>query len=137
MVKNTLQTLAFLAFTVAMANAQNNTQPNLPLHIPQHYIFPLRSLENCDLQDQLANKLNANPKWKKLISQKKLAVGLVDLSDPYNVRFAQVNGLTACERQVGLADECAAGACNGPGRDRGATGHEFALLLIGQQASDV
>lgn len=92
MVKNTLQTLAFLAFTVAMANAQNNTQPNLPLHIPQHYIFPLRSLENCDLQDQLANKLNANPKWKKLISQKKLAVGLVDLSDPYNVRFAQVNG---------------------------------------------
>ena len=36
--------------------------------------------------------MNANPEWARLIKRKKLAVGLVDLSDPDHVRFARVNG---------------------------------------------
>jgi beta-lactamase class A len=36
--------------------------------------------------------INNNPKWKKLIVQKKMAVGVVDLSDPYHARYARLNG---------------------------------------------
>jgi beta-lactamase class A len=34
----------------------------------------------------------SHPDWKKLINQKKMAVGVVDLSDPDQVKFARVNG---------------------------------------------
>ncbi|MEZ4962929.1 MAG: serine hydrolase [Saprospiraceae bacterium] len=74
------------------ATAQKNYNPDLPLHLSDRYIVPLRSLEDASLQTGLAQKLNANPTWKKLIANKKLAVGLVDLSDQYNIRYAAVNG---------------------------------------------
>ena len=45
-----------------------------------------------NLQAELERELKSNPHWKKLISQKKMAVGLVDLTDPENARFARVNG---------------------------------------------
>ncbi len=47
---------------------------------------------DSSLQFKLENELMANNKWKKLISSQKMAVGIVDLSDPENVRFARVNG---------------------------------------------
>jgi beta-lactamase class A len=40
----------------------------------------------------LIAQLNQNKKWKRLIEQKKMAVGLVDLRDPLNVKYARVNG---------------------------------------------
>lgn len=53
---------------------------------------PLRACNNYRLQSALDRVLNENPKWKKLIKQKRLSVGLVDMRDEYNTKFAHVNG---------------------------------------------
>ncbi|PKQ63460.1 hypothetical protein BZG02_08770 [Labilibaculum filiforme] len=55
-------------------------------------IIPLQELKNSDLQNKLDIKLKKNSKWKRLIENKKMAVGLVDLRDLDNIRFASVNG---------------------------------------------
>lgn len=66
--------------------------PELPLRVPDELIQPLRNMVDNDLQSRLERQLNANPKWKQLIDEKKMAVGLVDLKDPYAIKFARVNG---------------------------------------------
>lgn len=52
---------------------------------------PLYESVDPELQAQLDARLNQNPEWAKLISRKKMAIGLVDLSDE-TPRFARVNG---------------------------------------------
>jgi beta-lactamase class A len=52
----------------------------------------LRSLKNLSFEDQLKRKLNANPIWRSLIRNKRMSVGVVDMSDEEAVRFATVNG---------------------------------------------
>jgi len=44
------------------------------------------------LQNLLINKISKNKTYRKLIRQKRLSVGLVDLHDPENIRYATVNG---------------------------------------------
>lgn len=53
---------------------------------------PLRQLADITLQQKLENKLVDNYALKSLISQKRMAVGLVDLSDINDIKFAQING---------------------------------------------
>ncbi len=79
-------------FAVLTLNPITNAQSELPLKGTQYYVQPLRSLVDESLQHELELQLNANAKWKTLIREKKLAVGLVDLSNPFQVRFARVNG---------------------------------------------
>ena len=67
-------------------------QDGLPIDISDDRIVPLKTLVDASLQKNLEKELMANPHWKKLISQKKMAVGVVDLQDPENVKFARVNG---------------------------------------------
>jgi len=72
---------------------QQNSEPNynqLPLEISD--IQPLRSLVDLPLESKLKDELYKNKKWKRLIDQKKMAVGLVDLRDPLNVKYASLNG---------------------------------------------
>lgn len=69
-----------------------NAQTNLPIKISDEQIKPLRSLTNPQLQKSLVAEINKNPEWKKLIAQKKMAVGLVDLSDPKHTKYASING---------------------------------------------
>ncbi len=64
---------------------------DLPLSIPNHTI-PLRQLIDSTLQNKLTIIINKNPKWKKLVDSKKMALGIVDLSDVNNIRFAGING---------------------------------------------
>lgn len=64
----------------------------LPLHTDLDRSVPLRDMTDSRLQSSLLKKLNLNPQWKSLIAAKKMAVGLVDLQDPYFARFAQING---------------------------------------------
>jgi beta-lactamase class A len=66
-------------------------QSDFPVN-PSDSLIPLRELFNATLQRQLINEISKKPKWKRLIAQKKMAVGLVDLSDPNNFRFARLNG---------------------------------------------
>lgn len=62
----------------------------LPLAIED--IKPLRALIDTAFQEKLTAALNKNKKWKRLIEQKKMAVGLVDLRDPLEPKYARVNG---------------------------------------------
>lgn len=55
-------------------------------------VKPLRELLDVQFQKNLEAEINKKPKWKKLIAQKTMAIGVVDLSDPNNVRFARING---------------------------------------------
>ncbi|WP_372752842.1 serine hydrolase [Labilibaculum sp.] len=63
----------------------------LPLRSGEQ-MTPLRDLKNSVLQSKLDKTLKKNSKWKRLIDSKKMAVGLVDLRDLDNIRFASVNG---------------------------------------------
>lgn len=63
----------------------------LPFALPDS-LKPLRSLVDSRMQQELIRKLNEKPKWSRLIHQKKLAIGIVDLRDPIQVKYARVNG---------------------------------------------
>jgi len=67
-------------------------QNNLPLQIGDSNIRPLGSLVSTSFQNSLEFELMKNPLWKKLIKQKRMAVGVVDLSNPEQAKFASVNG---------------------------------------------
>ncbi len=82
--------LPWLIFTLITASL--SAQDALPIEIHDSKIKPLRNLVDNSFQAHLENELNKHSDWARLISQKKMAVGIVDLSDPENVRFARVNG---------------------------------------------
>lgn len=86
--KLTVKIVLFALVNTLQLAAQNE----LPIRIPDDNIKPLRELLDKPLQLSLENELMARPDWRKLIAQKKMAVGIVDLSDPENARFARVNG---------------------------------------------
>ena len=67
-------------------------QNELPLPTSDGKIAMLTSLADSDLQKTLETEINKNPLWKKLINQKKMSIGLVDLRDTNNVKFARING---------------------------------------------
>ncbi|WP_419214018.1 serine hydrolase [Maribacter sp. X9] len=69
-----------------------HAQDELPLNIENSKIKPLQKLLDSSLQTNLRDELTSHADWNELIIQKKMSVGLVDLSDPQNVRFARVNG---------------------------------------------
>jgi len=56
----------------------------------------LRSLENKELKQELRARLMKNPVWRKLIKQKRMSVGIVDMANtrvgPTTARYATVNG---------------------------------------------
>ena len=66
--------------------------PALPLAVPGGELAPLRSLVDADLQRRLEARLKRSAIWARLIQQRRMAVGIVDLSNPEAVRFARVNG---------------------------------------------
>ncbi|MEZ5197557.1 MAG: serine hydrolase [Bacteroidales bacterium] len=85
--------LFMLAGVTACTQNHNSSGPDydqLPLNISD--VKPLRDLIDVSLQNKLIDELNKNKKWKRLMDQKKMAVGLVDLRDPSNVKYARVNG---------------------------------------------
>ena len=52
----------------------------------------LRDYQDKNFEAQLKAAIMANPTWAKLYREKKLSVGLVDLSNENNPRFATLNG---------------------------------------------
>ncbi len=67
------------------------SQSDLPLRIDESKIKPLNSLKNSVLQNSLEQELNKVPAWKKLIAQNKMAVGVIDLSNPEEAKYAGIN----------------------------------------------
>ena len=77
------------------SSAENRAemQPaGLPIVMNDSLIRPLTTLLNSSLQNDLDGIIASNKKWATLASQKKMCIGLVDLRDSYNVKFARVNG---------------------------------------------
>ncbi|MBE0647910.1 MAG: serine hydrolase [Bacteroidales bacterium] len=86
--------VAFLMLATS-ACGQHQEQVHQPDTLPfalNDSLRPLRTLVDSKLQKELVRKLNTNPKWARLINQRKMAIGLVDLRDPYAVKYARVNG---------------------------------------------
>lgn len=69
-----------------------NDEISLPIKIHPDSVKYLRNLVNEDMQDVLQKEVMKNAKWKRLINQKKMAVGVVDLWDPFDVKYARLNG---------------------------------------------
>lgn len=67
-------------------------QQELPIRIDDTKIKPLRKLVDSSLQVNLEKEIATHSDWSRLIAQRKMAIGIVDLSTPENVRFASVNG---------------------------------------------
>ncbi len=67
-------------------------QKDLPMNLGDGNFMPLRSLVSNALQESLERELASNPNWKSLINNKKMAVGIVDLSNPKKVKYASING---------------------------------------------
>ncbi|MDP5172498.1 MAG: class A beta-lactamase-related serine hydrolase [Bacteroidia bacterium] len=64
----------------------------LPLNIPGDRSAQLNSMEDPRLSEKLNALIRQQPGWSELVNAGKMSVGLVDLSDTQNMRFAQVNG---------------------------------------------
>ena len=86
MTRNFFIYLLFFGFSCIIIQAQE-----LPVKLKDNQPS-LRQLVDPSLQLQLENSLNSNSHWKTLIQQKKMAVGVVDLSNPEDIKFARVNG---------------------------------------------
>jgi beta-lactamase class A len=87
--------LAALPITALSAAAAGATTPSrLPLRVSNTDWRPLEQRWDRGLQAKLDQALKREKLWQDLIDRGKIAVGLVDLSDPARPRFAQVNGDT-------------------------------------------
>ncbi|MBN1649861.1 MAG: serine hydrolase [Bacteroidales bacterium] len=65
---------------------------SIPFNLNQSTLKPLISLVDHNLENKLRTTLNADPKFKKLLDQKKMAIGLVLLNDTSNIKYARING---------------------------------------------
>jgi len=65
---------------------------SIPFRLRPEQVKPIWTLANDGLQSELQDMVNADPKWKRLVQQKRLAVGLVMLNDTSNIKFARING---------------------------------------------
>lgn len=87
-----MKTKFFILVLVTAFVTNSFAQGELPLPTSDGRIALLTSLVDNNLQKTLEKEINTNPLWKTLINQKKMAIGLVDLRDTNNVKFARLNG---------------------------------------------
>ena len=66
--------------------------PSLPLSVPDDQWKLIYDRVDPVLEKKLQEALGQNRLWQSLIDKKRMAVGVVDLSDPLQPRFARVNG---------------------------------------------
>jgi len=67
---------------------------SLPLSVPDDQWKLIYDRVDPVLEKKLQEVLRRNKLWQSLIDKKRMAVGVVDLSDPLQPRFARVNGRT-------------------------------------------
>jgi beta-lactamase class A len=65
---------------------------SIPFNMKSRQVKPPWSLADMPLQTELQGMINEEVKWKRLVQQKKMAVGLVVLNDTSNIKFARING---------------------------------------------
>jgi len=57
-------------------------------------ILPINDLQDGDLKKILENEIEKDPYWKSLIRNNKMAVGIVDLTNPEQIKYAGINDNT-------------------------------------------
>ncbi len=65
-------------------------QQKLPINSIDE-IEPIGELKDTTLQLLLESQINSNPKWKALVRNKRLSIGIVDLSNISNIKYAGIN----------------------------------------------
>lgn len=83
-----LLTCAFLCSTSTLHAFPRDIIPRLHFATWQ----PLAQRRDADLQNRLRRLADKHPIWCHLLKAKKMAVGMVDLSDPSGAHFASING---------------------------------------------
>lgn len=83
----------FLVSPVLAASAPSEPEFVLPpIAIPDDQFRPLYAWVDSGLEAELARQLDAKQEWRRLVRAKKLALGVVDLTDPARPRFERING---------------------------------------------
>ncbi|WP_299671084.1 serine hydrolase [uncultured Polaribacter sp.] len=80
----------FLILTFLVFSGVVYGQNGLPIsHVDD--IDPIAEIENAELKDILTKQINSNKKWKRLVAGRQMSIGIVDLSDPLNFKYAGMN----------------------------------------------
>ncbi|MAQ42424.1 serine hydrolase [Mesonia oceanica] len=77
-------------FSTILLFTSVNAQQSLPLN-DFNQIAPLSEIENDPLQVLLEDEIMKNPTWRRLINNKKMSVGVVDLNNINSVHYAGIN----------------------------------------------
>lgn len=80
--------------TIGTRNISAELAVPLPYNTTTAPISTLYELVDKDLEQKLTATINSNKTWSRLCQKKKLAVGIVDISNPERARFARINGST-------------------------------------------
>ena len=79
-----------LLITLTLMSVFVYGQSDLPIkHVED--IIPIAEIEDEELQLILEKEINSNKTWKRLVAGKQMSVGIVDLSDTTNFRYAGMN----------------------------------------------
>lgn len=86
----------FVLFVSALYNpvfGQHLIKPSteLPMKIAPENFISIWDLQDNELQRILEKNILTNPQYKRLVDQKKMAIGLVDLRDTSEIEFAGIN----------------------------------------------
>lgn len=88
-------TLAFALFSTLLSCQNEAVIPHLEvapqLKTDTLEVDPIYEIEDAKLKAVLSKEINSNKKWKRLIANKKMAIGIVDLSDSTKYRYAGLN----------------------------------------------
>ena len=77
-----------------IADSLQTIQPNSKIQLPietNDSIFKIEDLRDIQLQTILEKEINKNNNWKSLVSNKTMAIGIVDLTDLNHIKYAGIN----------------------------------------------
>ena len=77
-----------------IADSLQAIQPNSKIQLPietNDSIFKIEDLRDIQLQTILEKEINKNNNWKSLVSNKTMAIGIVDLTDLNHIKYAGIN----------------------------------------------
>lgn len=97
---NNFVLIASLLLTSSCAESQTTDavsagvqpQTDLPIKADSSLVKPLMDCANVDLQKSLDLAISKRPDWQALIANNKMAVGVVDMKDLNNIKYAAING---------------------------------------------
>lgn len=88
----TMHIMAALIPALPGSAKTTHSLPPLPYSLPGHAVADLETHIEPHMQQTLLEQLRKKRQWRKLLDSQRMAVGLVDIADPKNIRYARVNG---------------------------------------------